>query len=260
MEAIIQSPSEFSKLIGLVASFDATFNMKCSKKGIHIFCMDGARSSIVQVHLTVDWFNSYVFTYTESDELELGIHVDLILKALKSAQKNDILTISKKDGDKLNIILSGADRQLQFEVKLINIEDEVLEIPDVEYNFQINLSSKYIKNWKKDIVDNTGNHIDFTPMKDKLQLKSQSSDTTITSTVLPNEKLTYTVFNEPLSMGLGPGPLNIASKIGDLSDTCDFGWMNGAPINVKAQLNEGSTVSMWFAPVLGDEDEEMDDA
>ena len=32
MEAIIQSPSEFSKLIGLVASFDTTFNMKCSKR------------------------------------------------------------------------------------------------------------------------------------------------------------------------------------------------------------------------------------
>ncbi len=258
MEAVISSPKEFSKLMALVAAFDPMFNMKCSKDGIKIFCMDAAKTSIIQLNMACGFFTSYNYTSTVTDELELGVNVDVLIKTLKGAKKNDILTLSHKtESDLISVAFTGTEREIKYDVKLVHIDEEVLNVPQVEYNLLIELSSKHIKSWKSDITDLTGEHIDFKPTPDNIQLSSRGDGTTITASLVQSDSLIYRTFNKPCEMGLKPKPLAVAGKIADICETVQFGWMNGAPINVKADIDNTCMISMWFAPTL-DSDEEME--
>lgn len=261
MEAVIASPKEFSKIMALVAAFDSTFNMKCTKDGIKIFCMDACKTSIIQLNMACAFFTSYNYIGKETDQLELGINVEVLIKTLKGAKKNDILTLNHKEGsDWISVAFTGTEREIKYEIKLINIDEEVLNVPQVKYNLLIELSSKHIKSWKSDITDLTGEHIDFKPTPDNIQLTSQGDGTTITASLVQSDSLVYQVFDKPCQMGLKPKPLSVAGKIADICETVQFGWMNGAPINVKADIDDACTISMWFAPTMNSDDEMETDA
>lgn len=259
MEATLRNPKEFTKILSLVSSFDVNFNMKCTKAGIDIFCMDRSKSSIVSVDMPSDWFSMYNFT-CKTDCLIIGMNVTAVLAALKSLQKNDMLNIScKENTDKISVTLSGAERQLEYDVKMIHVDEEELSIPEVKYNLKVSMTPKLIKNWKSNITDHTGNHITFTPLPDTMQLKSDGDDASVTSTMCQSETFKYITFNEPQSMGLSPNSIAMACKIADLTDSVEFGWMNQTPINVKALLDNKAEISMWFAPVIKDMDEMEED-
>lgn len=259
MEATLRNPKEFTKILSLVSSFDVNFNMKCTKAGINIFCMDRSKSSIVSVVMPSDWFTMYNFA-CKTDCLIVGMNVTAVLAALKSLQKNDMLNIScKENADKISVTLSGADRQLEYDVKMIHVDEEELSIPEVEYNLKVSMTPKLIKNWKSNITDHTGNHITFTPLPDTMQLKSDGDDASVTSTMCQSETFKYITFNEPQSMGLSPNSIAMACKIADLTESVEFGWMNQTPINVKALLDNKAEISMWFAPVMNDTDEMEED-
>ena len=51
----------------------------------------------------------------------------------------------------------------------------------------------------------------------------------------------------------------MAGKVADLTDSVEFGWMNQTPVNVKAILENNGEISMWFAPVMNDEDDMEED-
>ena len=192
MEATIASPKEFSKLMALVAAFDPNFNMKCGKDGIKIFCMDAAKTCVIEMTMPSSFFTSYTFTSKQTDQLELGIHIEIILKTLKGAKKDDILTLSTKEGsDTISLTLTGGERQIQYDIKLMNIEEDVLNIPPVEYNLLIELASRHIKSWKTDITDLTGEQIDFKPTPDNIQLSSESDGTTIKASLVQSDSLVY---------------------------------------------------------------------
>lgn len=259
MEATLQNPKVFTKILSLVASFDVNFNMKCTKSSLSIFCMDMAKSSIISVNLPSTWFSAYNFT-AQVDCMILGISVNAILSALKSLQKNDVLHISSKENsDRISLSISGADRQLEYEVKMINVDEEELEVPEVVYNINVTMSPKLIKDWKSNITDHTGNPIEFTPLPDTMQLKSEGTDANVTSTLCQSDTFKYTVFNDPIPTGLSPSSILMAGKVADLTDSVEFGWMNQTPVNVKALLENNGEISMWFAPVMNDEDDMEED-
>jgi len=74
----------------------------------------------------------------------LGVNLSSLTKVLRAAQNDDILTLKAEDApDVLNLLFesSATDRLSEYDLKLMDIDQEHLGIPDTEYAATITMPS-----------------------------------------------------------------------------------------------------------------------
>ena len=134
----------FTTLFQSLKSFSEHTNIQFDNERMYIQTMDSARISILEISLPTKWFCKYKCDVS----VVLGINASIIYKILSSKEKNQSIRLQyKSGGDKLNIHMcspegvsaSGFDRH--FEAPLMDIEDEYLNIPTIEYQMEMSLPS-----------------------------------------------------------------------------------------------------------------------
>lgn len=256
MEATIEDNKTFTKLISTIAAFDTSFILKCSKDGMRIFCMDPSKSSIIQVDLPPNYFSTYMFT-CKTDNMDLGINVPVFMDTLKGIKKTDTLRLKSDEGkDLIHVQVDGEESQMVYDLKLMTIHEEALDIPEMEYNLKMRLNSAMLKTWKTNICDHTGESLAFHVEKDKLMLSSAGTNVCVKSTVCQGESMSIRRFDKPCDLSLSKRSITTASRICDIASTIEYGWTNNAPANFSCTVGNDGKVSMWFAPEMVDPDED----
>ena len=73
--------------------------------------------------------------------LSLGVDMDSMSKVLRCAAKDDIIEISAKGNspDTLKFTFEASDQEKisEYEMKLMNIEEEHLQIPETDYSVTV---------------------------------------------------------------------------------------------------------------------------
>ena len=96
--------------------------------------MDSAHVCLVSVSLEAEGFDRYRCDRSVS----LGVDMESMSKVLRCAAKDDVIEISARGDqpDKLKFTFEAADQERisEYEMKLMNIEEEHLQIPDTEYS------------------------------------------------------------------------------------------------------------------------------
>merc|ERR1712098_776789 len=85
----------------------------------------------------------------------LGLNLTSLTKVLRAAQNEDILTIKAEDApDVLNLVFesSESDRLSEYDLKLMDIDQEHLGIPDTEYAATISMSSSEFSRICRDLM------------------------------------------------------------------------------------------------------------
>jgi len=76
--------------------------------------------------------------------IALGINLSSLTKVLRAAQNNDILTLKAEDApDSVNLTFESAesDRISEYDIKLMDIDQEHLGIPETQYAATISMPS-----------------------------------------------------------------------------------------------------------------------
>ena len=114
-------------------------NMYFDSTGIRIMCMDGSKIALVHLKLDSDKFEQYYCPSTT----QIGVNMLSFFKLLKSISNNDTLTlyIEKTDNHNLGILIENKDRSLKnnIKLKLLDLDDAVLEIPHVSFDSVITM-------------------------------------------------------------------------------------------------------------------------
>merc|ERR1711977_433834 len=85
----------------------------------------------------------------------LGLNLTSLTKVLRAAQNEDILTIKAEDApDVLNLVFesSESDRLSEYDLKLMDIDQEHLGIPDTEYAATISMPSSEFSRICRDLM------------------------------------------------------------------------------------------------------------
>lgn len=94
--------------------------------------MDNSHVALVSMMLKAEAFSPYRC----DRNIALGINLTSLTKVLRAAQNEDILTLKAEDApDVLNLIFESSenDRISEYDLKLMDIDQEHLGIPDTEY-------------------------------------------------------------------------------------------------------------------------------
>jgi proliferating cell nuclear antigen len=158
MEIVIKESSKadaFAAIFQHLRLFTDHVSLICNADGVKMQCMDNAHVAIVELKLSSDWFDFY--TISEGETITIGFNATFLHRILSSRDKNQHtrLLYLLEDEDKLIVHLTcGEDVSSSssakphfdkhFELPLMDIEEEGLCIPEVDYTADLcMLSSQF---------------------------------------------------------------------------------------------------------------------
>lgn len=106
-------------------------NIEFNSTGVEIQAIDAAKVCLVAVFLDAKAFTKY-----KCDEgLVVGVNIDNLNKVFALADDDDSITFLGSDGDdNINICIQGNKKYVGCQLRLFEIEEEKLSIPDTTQN------------------------------------------------------------------------------------------------------------------------------
>ena len=134
-------------------------NFDCNDSGIALQAMDNSHVALVSMMLRSEQFDPYRC----DRNVALGINLNSLTKVLRAAQSSDVLTLKAEDSpDVVNLIFESPtnDRISEYDIKLMDIDQEHLGIPETEYSATIKLPSTEFQRITRDLgsISESGRH------------------------------------------------------------------------------------------------------
>jgi proliferating cell nuclear antigen len=189
-EVCFSNASLFKKIIELTKDFLTEVNLVCTKTDISFKAMADSNIALISVHLDSNGFEKF------SCNRDTSIDVNLVLlnKILNRVNNEDSLTISVNDEslDTLNLEFTNmaSKRKNCYELRLLEIEQNMLSIPEVNYPVVVEMLSKEFRSVCQDLlvindvvtitVTENENRVKFTTTSDvgdKGTIELQETDT-----------------------------------------------------------------------------------
>ena len=126
-------------------------NFDCNDSGIALQAMDNSHVALVSMMLKAESFSPFRC----DRNIALGINLTSLMKVLRCAQNEDILTLKAEDApDVVNLVFesSDSDRLSEYDIKLMDIDQEHLGIPETEYAATISMPSAEFQKICRDLM------------------------------------------------------------------------------------------------------------
>ena len=139
------------KVVDAIRDLVQDINFDCNDSGIALQAMDNSHVALVSMLLKAEGFSPYRL----DRNIALGINLTSLTKVLRCAQNEDILTLKAEDApDTLSLIFENAenDRISEYELKLMDIDQEHLGIPETEYAAAISMPSVEFQRICRDLI------------------------------------------------------------------------------------------------------------
>ena len=135
-------------------------NVYFKPSGMYIVTLDTARTSLIDMFLSADNFEEY---HCEHDEIIAGINISNTFKLLKTITNNDVLKIeiNSKEYMDIEIISETKKTSTRFQLKLLDINESRIEVPDVTMTSNTILPSADFQRLCRD-MSNIGSEIEIT--------------------------------------------------------------------------------------------------
>jgi proliferating cell nuclear antigen len=127
-------------------------NLLITEDGVKLVSMDGAKAAIVYLKLEASQFETYVC----KSSIKIGINMISLFKILKSIKNNDVITfyIIENNNTELNIKIENSDKRTKIisVLKLLDIDEDVLNIPDIEFESVMTMPSNDFQTYITDLA------------------------------------------------------------------------------------------------------------
>ncbi|KAK4685731.1 proliferating cell nuclear antigen, partial [Tremellales sp. Uapishka_1] len=151
LEARIKQASVLKKLLDAIKELVTDGNLDCTDEGIALQAMDNSHVALVSLKLVAEQFEQYRC----DRNMPLGVNLQSLTKILKCAKDNDVVTLkAADDADSLGLVFESPkeDRVGEYEMKLMDIDQEHLGIPDTQYDATVTMSSAEFQRICRDLA------------------------------------------------------------------------------------------------------------
>jgi len=240
---------KFAYIFQNMKLFTEQINVLFEEKRVYIQAMDTARVSIFEVEIDSTWFDTY--TKTNNANICLGLNSTLFYKILNTRDKSQELNIlfNTEDSDQLEIHFHSENKAIfdkYFVIPLMNIEEELLAIPENDTQAEISINSASFAN----IISQLklfGDTIDISCSEDKILFCSNSSD---------SGKMTVEIKIDDIdAFSINDGEnVNLSFSLAHLHNICTYHkickdveikWINEYPMQIIYKIDD-SLIKLQF--------------
>ncbi|KAI1524229.1 DnaN DNA polymerase sliding clamp subunit PCNA [Pyrenophora tritici-repentis] len=221
--------------------------------------MDNSHVALVSMLLKSEAFEPYRC----DRNIALGINLGSLTKVLRAAGNDDVLTIKAEDApDVVNLVFEspGSARLSEYDIKLMDIDQEHLGIPETDYAATIELPSPEFQRICRDLgalsesvaIEVSKEGVKFLCSGDigsgSVFLKTN------TDLTKPEEDVKIEM-SEPVSLTFSLKYLTNFCKASGLSHTVKLCLSSEVPLLVEYNLGDkNSYLRFYLAPKIGDEE------
>ena len=127
--------------------------LRIDSTGIKLLTLDGARCALVYMRLRADAFEEFWC----NGSFTLGLNMSSMFKLVKTSGSHDTITLymANATDNELGIKIENAEKNsvTDFKVKLLDVDDEIITLPDVEFDNVITMPSAYFQRLCRDMLN-----------------------------------------------------------------------------------------------------------
>lgn len=270
----------FTTIFQHIRNFTEFVNILFRPDGMSIQTMDNAHVSILELNIPKEWFS----TYECDEDRTLGINVSILHKILATKDKSQILNIiydQEADSDKLQLHFTNTTviplsteceietskkkvkksalpdtktYETHFEIPLIDLEVEQMEIPQIEYQAEFSLASTNFSN----IVSQLkmfGDTMDINCSEENIILYSHCAESGKMSVEINIDDLTEFSINEGdnLKLSFSLSYLHNICAFNKLTKEIDIKICDNYPLCASYHFGDEAKMKFYLAPKVEDE-------
>jgi proliferating cell nuclear antigen len=129
-------------------------SLRVDPMGVKLLTLDGARCALVYMRLRADAFEEF---RCEGQGFTLGVNMASMFKLVKTSGSHDTITMYMDDltSNELGIKIQNAEKNsvTDFKLKLLDVDDEIISLPDVEFDNVITMPSAFFQRLCRDMLN-----------------------------------------------------------------------------------------------------------
>ena len=248
----------FVAIFQLLKNCSSIVKLDFFKDKLYIQGMDKSHVCLFNVHICKEWFQSYL--YDGNDCQSIVADSSSLFTILSRSQENNTLVIycDNDNTDTLNIDLlvnessskekDKGEYNRYFQIPLVDNEQEMLEIPTIEYDAEFSLKSKQLFDLTGQLIL-FGDVLNIICSEEGIDLHT-SGDHGKMKVAIPIDDLNEFSISEGETIDLSYSLTYIHKMCltTKLSKDIDIGIREDYPISIKYNLGENSYVLFFVAP------------
>ena len=156
----------------------------------------------------------------------------------------------------LTLVFVDNAQKTEFTIRTIDIDDDQLSIPDLQDDVAIRVPKEVVHDWI-DKMMMTKSDVCFRITQTEFSCESVSTEMgTITCTEpIGTDRIVSVAFRTPVNMKLSSyatKSMQVFSSTG--GDTCFIGLSNEQPSRIKVSLGDDSSICLYVAPKIVEDD------
>lgn len=250
----------FASIFHHIKLFTEYINIMFEPGRMFVQAMDSSRVSIFEIHLPNTWFDSYTLGSNPDQTITIGVNAVLLFKVLNARNKSQAICISQEvdETDKLCIDLTSEASDsfdLHYEIPLMDMDTELLMIPDIDYNAEFSLPSRHFAELIQQLKL-FGDCMDIECSEESIKLSAMSQDCGKMSVEIAIDEVSSFSINEgeTLQVSFGLAHLHNICLYAKLSKEIAIYLSDSYPIKIIYTLGqEDAKFVFYLAPKIRDD-------
>ena len=225
-------------------------NFIFDEHGIKVMAMDGSHVALIHLKLHASKFEYYKCT----ERMQVGLNMSNLFKLIKTVTNLDTITfyIASDNRHEFCINIENADKNSKttFKLKMLDIDETELRIPDIELQSVITMPSNDFQRMCRDMI-NISDLVIMTSCANTFTLSCEgdfaSQETQIGEA---NHGLTFLNCDEKISGKFSLRYLNLFTKSTNLSNTLDIYLKKDFPLMLKYNVSNLGEILFCLAPTM----------
>lgn len=243
-----QNSDYFKKLINFLSTIVDQVNFRINDNGIYIISLDSSHVALVDVYIPIEFFN----TFNVKDNKIIGINLLILVKIFNHINSNDELIFKiNEDKDNVELIFNNVSYKKNYNLKLMEIDEDGLEVSKIEDKTLLYFESRYFNDLIKDFTD-IGEIIQITIEENKIIFFSKG-DMTDFNMEFDIDSIDYENLQN-INQDFGIKYLQNFTKGCNLNKNITIEFAHDYPLKMNYKIMDKGYISYYIAPKINDED------
>ena len=259
MHLLIENKSKlevFVALFSLLKNWSNAIRIQFEESRVYIQTMDKSHVCLSNIIIDKSWFSTYEIKQSNSIVVD-ALHFCMIVSQVLKNSRLEMKFEDESEPDRLYINLLNNKENKDgydhfYEIQLIDLDQEVLEIPEVDYDVDMKLETKKMVEMVSELAL-VGPDLSIVANEDVLEFHAQGDSGKLKINI-PIEHLNEYAIGEGSKLNVSYsinhiGKMCLSSK---LSHEIELGVSSEYPMSFKYDLGDNSTAVFYVAPKIMD--------
>jgi len=240
----------FVALFQLLKNWSSHIKLQFNNEQMYIQGMDSSHICLSQIIINSKWFTTYSINNEDNNSAAIDSnHFAIVLNYALKHNKMEIVLLNNEDNMNINFVDANTNKfDHFFEIPLMDIDEDVLDIPDIEYDVDFTIDSKKLYDLIAELsVFGTELHV---KCNEKILEFNSNGDYGKLKVNIPIDELNEFSILEGEHIESYYSLNNIGKKClsNKLGQEVVVSISHNYPMNIKYDLGDDSSASFYIAP------------